>query len=174
MCNQCSLCVFCFVPFPFQLNWRRLFHTYLTVLFWTQPVCVHGHFPFSSRCIPSVTVITSVTVRSIDIVWILAEVLSRVLWTNKQGDCCLYSPHDGSRDGALMSFGSMSMGCASLWLHIVLILMQPGVLLYHNTDNSQQINLSTRQSILKRRIICEQNQTRTTTCENATNKAPLT
>ena len=41
--------------------------------------------------------------------------------------------------------------------------MQPDVVLYHSKDSCQQINQSTRQSILTRPNICERNQTRS--CE---------
>ena len=52
------------------------------------------------------------------------------MWTDKQSDCCLYSSHDGSRDCDLRSFGSM--GCARAV--VVVVLMRPDVVLYHNKD----------------------------------------
>ena len=80
---------------------------------------------------------------------------------NNEGDCCLYSSHDGSRDGGLRSFGSMAL--------VVVVSMRPDVVLYHIA----RINFSLlikipEKSILKRRMICERNQT--LTCEYTTRR----
>ena len=100
---QCSLSDCCFLPFPFPQLAEVILR--LRVFFWTRPVPTGG----ISRSLPS----TSLQLQYAGlIVQILAGVLRRVMWTNKQGDCCVYSSHDGSRDGDLSSFGSM--GCASL------------------------------------------------------------
>ena len=72
--------------------------------------------------------------------------------------CTRRTMHHGSRDhDDLRSFGSI--GCAESL--VVVVLMQPDVVLYHDKDNFHQINQKTRQFILKRRVIWERNQAST-------------
>ena len=113
--------VFCPVSFLAQLA-EAILH--LTVFFWAQPA-----FTGIFRSLPGACLQLTATLRRIDSSDFSGG-LGRVMWTDKQSDCCLYSSHDGSRDCDLRSFGSM--GCARAV--VVVVLMRPDVVLYHNKD----------------------------------------
>ena len=117
MQSQCSLGAFVVCPVSFSTQLAEVV-LHITVLFWTQPSCVHR---YHTTCVHRYLFFRSLPGACLQvqyaglIVLVLAGVLSRVMSTNKQGDRGLYLPHDGSHEGDLRSFGSMRRARVWLW-----------------------------------------------------------